>query len=396
MNPLVTHLECSLTGKVYPPGQVYGLSEAGRPLLVRYDLDKARESARFEEMLSRTGGFWQFEELLPMAGTRLDLGEVVTPLIALSELHAAGELLMKDEGRLPTGSFKARGLGVAVAMAAELGLEHLAMPTNGNAGAALAAYCARAGLKATVFCPADTPEINIRETAMLGAEVFRVDGLINDCGRIVGEQAAEQGWFDLSTLKEPYRIEGKKTMGLELAGQLDGELPDAIFYPTGGGTGLIGMWKAFHELMALGWLKGQSQPGEPVKLPKMFAVQAEGCAPIVRAFEAGEEHAPVWENAQTVAAGIRVPVAVGDFLILRAVRASGGAALAVSDEAILEARREIARATGNLICPEGAATYAGWQRALAEGQVNAGDRVVLFNCATGLIYPLEDSSTGWP
>ena len=395
MNPYVTHLECSLTGEVYPPGAVYGLSPAGRPLLVRYDLEAVQEAVRFEEMLGRTGGFWQFAELLPMAGTRLDLGEMMTPIIHLEALHRAGELLMKDEGRLPTGSFKARGLGVAVAMARELGLTHLAMPTNGNAGAALAAYCARAGLEATVFCPVDTPEINIRETAMLGAEVYRVDGLINDCGRIVGELAAERGWFDLSTLKEPYRIEGKKTMGLELAAQLDGELPDAIFYPTGGGTGLIGMWKAFHELQALGWLQGQNAPGEPVRMPKMFAIQAEGCAPIVRAFEAGEEHAPVWENAQTVAAGIRVPVAVGDFLILRAVRESGGAALAVSDEAILEARREIAVSTGNLICPEGAATYAGWQRALADGLIDAADRVVLFNCATGLIYPLEDTSRPW-
>lgn len=396
MNPFVTHLECSLSGGEYPPGAVYGLSEAGRPLLVRYDLEAVRRAVGFEEMLDRTGGFWQFEELLPMAGTRLDLGEVVTPIIHLRALHSGGQLLMKDEGRLPTGSFKARGLGVSVAMARELGLTHLAMPTNGNAGAALAAYCARAGIRATVFCPADTPEINIRETAMLGAEVFRVDGLINDCGRIVGELAAERGWFDLSTLKEPYRIEGKKTMGLELAAQLDGELPDAIFYPTGGGTGLIGMWKAFHELQALGWLKGQRAPGEPVRMPKMFAVQAEGCAPIVRAFEAGEEHAPVWENAQTVAAGIRVPVAVGDFLILRAVRESAGAALAVSDGAILAARREIAAGTGNLICPEGAATYAGWQRALADGLVDPDDRVVLFNCATGLIYPLEDDSRTWP
>jgi threonine synthase len=396
MNPSVTHLECSLTGKQYPPGDVYSLSEAGRPLLVRYDLEAVGAATGFEAMLARTGGFWQFEELLPMARTRLDLGEVVTPIIQLDAPHAAGELLMKDEGRLPTGSFKARGLGVAVAMAQELGLTHLAMPTNGNAGAALAAYCARAGLKATVFCPADTPEINIRETAMLGAEVFRVDGLINDCGRIVGELAGERGWFDLSTLKEPYRIEGKKTMGLELAAQLDGGLPDAIFYPTGGGTGLIGMWKAFHELQALGWLKGQREPGEPVRMPKMFAIQAEGCAPIVRAFEAGEEHAPVWENAQTVAAGIRVPVAVGDFLILRAVRESGGAALAVTDEAILAARRDIAAGTGNLICPEGAATYAGWQKALAAGLVQADDRVVLFNCATGLIYPLEDTSRPWP
>lgn len=230
---------------------------------------------------------------------------------------------------------------------------------------------------------------------MLGATVYRVEGLINDCGRIVGERAAERGWFDLSTLKEPYRIEGKKTMGLELAAQLGGELPEAIFYPTGGGTGLIGMWKAFAELEALGWLKGQQGPGDPVAKPKMFAIQAEGCAPIVRAFDAGEEHAPVWENASTVAAGIRVPVAVGDFLILRAVRSSGGAALAVSDETILDARREIASVTGNLICPEGAATYAGWQRAVAEGLISASDRVVLFNCATGLKYPLEDSSQPW-
>lgn len=393
----VTHLECSLTGERYEAGQVHGLSGAGRPLLVRYDLDAIAASASFPDMVGRAQGFWAFQELLPMTEPVAvpDLGEVTTPIIRLDALECGGELLMKDEGRLPTGSFKARGLGVAVAMARELGLTHLAMPTNGNAGAALAAYCARAGLQATVFCPADTPEINIRETAMLGATVYRVDGLINDCGRIVGEQAGERGWFDLSTLKEPYRIEGKKTMGLELAAQLDGELPDAIFYPTGGGTGLIGMWKAFAELEALGWLKGQTGPGDPVAKPKMFAIQADGCAPIVRAYEAGEEHAPVWENASTVAAGIRVPVAVGDFLILRAVRASGGAALAVSDETILTARREIALKTGNLICPEGAAAYAGWQRALAEGLVAAEDRVVLFNCATGLKYPLEDTSQSW-
>ena len=393
----VTHLECSLTGERYESGLVHGLSSAGRPLLVRYDLDAIRSETTAAAMNARGGGFWGFRELLPMnEPDRVpDLGEVITPLIRLDSLERGGELLMKDEGRLPTGSFKARGLGVAVAMARELGLAHLAMPTNGNAGAALAAYCAKAGLKATVFCPADTPEINIRETAMLGAEVFRVDGLINDCGRIVGERAADEGWFDLSTLKEPYRIEGKKTMGLELAAQLGGELPDAIFYPTGGGTGLIGMWKAFAELETLGWLKGQKHPGDPVARPKMFAIQAEGCAPIVKAFDAGEEHAPAWENASTIAAGIRVPVAVGDFLILRAVRESGGAALSVSDEVILEARREIATGTGNLICPEGAAAYAGWQRALAEGMVATGDRVVLFNCATGLKYPLEDSSRHW-
>ena len=382
----VTHLDCSLTGERYESGQVHGLSSAGRPLLVRYDLDAVREATTAAEVTARSRGFWGFHELLPMSEPERvpDLGEVITPLIRLNKPGDSGELLVKDEGRLPTGSFKARGLGVAVAMARELGLAHLAMPTNGNAGAALAAYCARAGIKATVFCPADTPEINIRETAMLGAEVFRVDGLINDCGRIVGERAAEEGWFDLSTLKEPYRMEGKKTRGLELAAQLGGELPDAIFYPTGGGTGLIGMWKAFRELELLGWLKGQKFPGDPVRKPKMFAIQAEGCAPIVRAFDAGEEHAPVWENASTIAAGIRVPVAVGDFLIIRAVRESAGAALAVSDEEILDARREVAANTGNLLCPEGAATYSGWQKALADGLVAACDRVVLFNCC--LLY----------
>ncbi|MEM8766121.1 MAG: threonine synthase [Pseudomonadota bacterium] len=400
MAEYVTELECSLTGKRYPARAVHGLSEEGRPLLVRYDLERLTAEVPGPEVFAaaeRPAGFWRFRELLPIleADAVPDLGEMLTPLIRLDALGAGGPFWVKDEGRLPTGSFKARGLGVAVAMAWELGLEHLAMPTNGNAGAALAAYCARAGLRASVFCPADTPEINIAETAMLGADVFRVDGLINDCGRLVGELAEERGWFDLSTLKEPYRIEGKKTMGLELAEQFAGRLPDAIFYPTGGGTGLIGMWKAFAELEALGWLAGQRGPGDPVKKPKMFAVQAEGCAPIVRAFEAGEEHAPVWENASTVAAGIRVPVAVGDFLIIRAVRESGGAALAVSDEAILEARRDIARRTGNLLCPEGAATYAGWQQALEQGFVAAEDEVVLFNCATGLIYPLEDGSRPW-
>ena len=338
----VTHLECSLTGERYAAGEVHGLSRAGRPLLVRYDLDRMAQALEKSRITNRSGGFWRYREMLPMDpdDQTLDLGEVVTPLIRLSELESGGELWVKDEGRLPTGSFKARGLGVAVAMAKELGLTHLAMPTNGNAGAALAAYCARAGLKATVFCPADTPEINVRETAMLGADVFRVDGLIDDCGRIVGELAAERGWFDLSTLKEPYRIEGKKTMGIELAEQFGWSLPDAIFYPTGGGTGLIGMWKAFAELEAIGWLG--SEHGAGFKKPKMFAVQAEGCAPIVKAFDEGDEFAERWPDASTIAAGIRVPAAVGDFLILRAIRESGGAALAVSDREIL-AGRELAQ-----------------------------------------------------
>ena len=380
----VTHLECSLTGRSYPAGEVHGLSAAGRPLLVRYDLDAIAADLDRAALAARPDGFWRYREFLPVreAGNRVSLGEVTTPLVALAapEGGDGGELLVKDEGRLPTGSFKARGLALAVSMAKELGLGRLAMPTNGNAGAALAAYAARAGIESVVYCPDDTPEVNLSEIELQGAVTWRVDGLIDDCGRIVRERADEEGWFDVSTLKEPYRIEGKKTMGLELAEQLGWTLPDVIIYPTGGGTGLIGMWKAFAELAAVGWLEGP--------LPRMVAVQAAGCAPIVRAYEAGEEHAPRWEGAHTVAAGIRVPAAVGDFLILRAVRESGGFAASVSDEAILEARAEVARRDGLLLCPEGAATYAAWREAVADGRISAGERVVLFNCATGLKYPL--------
>jgi threonine synthase len=254
------------------------------------------------------------------------------------------------------------------------------MPTNGNAGAALAAYGRRAGIESFVFCPADTPEINVREIAAQGARVWRVNGLINDCGRVVAEGKEAMGWFDFSTLKEPYRIEGKKTMGLELADQLGWQAPDVIFYPTGGGTGLIGMWKAFQELEQIGWLTG--------KLPRMIAVQAAGCAPIVRAFQEGAEQARFWEDAHTIASGIRVPAAVGDFLILRAVRESNGFAIAVDDAEISTALAEVAHHEGLLMCPEGAATYAAYKRAIASGEVDAGDRAVLFNCATGLKYPL--------
>ena len=292
----------------------------------------------------------------------------------------AGEILVKDEGRLPTGSFKARGLAIAICMARELGVSRVAMPTNGNAGAAMAAYASRAGMESFVFCPEDTPEVNVREIALQGAKVWRVNGLINDCGKIVGEGKQAMGWFDLSTLKEPYRIEGKKTMGLELAEQLGWELPDAIFYPTGGGTGLIGMWKAFEEMEALGWI------GK--KRPKMIAVQAAGCAPIVKAFEEGVEHAPVWPNAHTIASGIRVPVAVGDFLILRAVRQSGGYAMAVEDAAIDAARGDVARREGLLLCPEGAATYVAFKQSLATGRIARDARVVLYNCGAGLKYPM--------
>lgn len=379
----VTHLECSLTGKRYEADQVHGLSEAGRPLLVRYDLAALGRAVTKEALTRRTGGFWRYREFLPLRRTEniVSLGEVTTPLAPLPRSAArlglgAGEIIVKDEGRLPTGSFKARGLALAVAMAKELGLEHLAMPTAGNAGSAMAAYATRAGLRSTVFCPDDAPETTISEIEIQGATVYRVNGLINDCGKIVGEGKEAAGWFDCSTLKEPYRIEGKKTMGIELAEQLGWELPDVIFYPTGGGTGLIGMWKAFAELEAISWIGS--------KRPRMVAVQSTGCAPIVKAFEEGEEHAPLWQDAHTIAGGMRVPIAVGDFLILRGVRESGGFAIAVRDEDILEGRAEVARDEGFLLCLEGAATYVAYKQALADGRVSKDDRVVLFNCASGL------------
>ena len=385
----VTHLECSLTGERYEADRLHGLSAAGKPLLVRYDLDGVRATLTKEALAARPMDLWRWRELLPVRQTSniVSLGENATPLIPLprtAKRLGGAQLLAKDEGRLPTASFKARGLVMAVSMAKELGVTQVAMPTNGNAGAALAAYAAVAGMESVIFCPADTPEVNVREIAAQGARVYRVNGYIDDCGAIVGQGVKERGWFDFSTLKEPYRIEGKKTMGLELAEQLGWELPDAIFYPTGGGTGLIGMWKAFDELEKIGFIGS--------KRPKMFAVQAEGCAPMVRAFEQGVEFAERWEDAQTIAMGIRVPRAVGDFLILRAVRESGGAALAVSDAAIAAAVRDVARDDGLLLCPEGGATLAAYSRALDEGLIGRDERAVLFNCASGLKYPLEDQS----
>ncbi len=377
----VTHLECSLTGERYDADALHNLSRAGRPLLVRYDLNGVAAALSRDALDARGTDLWRWRELLPVRRTAnvVSLGEVETPLIPIPKSGGAN-VWVKDEGRLPTGSFKARGLVMAVAMAKELGVTRIAMPTNGNAGAALVAYATRVGIETIVFCPEDTLEVNVREIAAQGARVWRVNGLIDDCGAIVAKGAAEGRWFDFSTLKEPYRIEGKKTMGLELAAQLGWRLPRAIFYPTGGGTGLIGMWKAFDELEALGWIGSER--------PRMYAVQAAGCAPIVRAFEAGEEHAERWEDAHTVAAGIRVPRAVGDFLILRAVRESGGKALAVGDPAILSAADDAARRDGLLLCPEGGATLAAYRQALRDGEVDEDEEVVLFNCATGLKYPL--------
>lgn len=385
----LTHLECGLTGETYAAGELHGLSRAGRPLLARYDLAALGDVVTRETFAARPATLWKWRELLPLAeyANRIELGEEATPILPLARTAArldAETLLVKDEGRLPTGSFKARGLAVALSMARELGVAKIAMPTNGNAGAAAAAYAAAAGIEAVIFAPEETPEINIREIAAYGARVYRVNGQIDDCGKLVAAGKDSQDWFDLSTLKEPYRIEGKKTMGLELAEQLGWRLPDVIFYPTGGGTGLIGMWKAFAELEAIGLIGPER--------PRMVAVQAEGCAPIVRAFEAGERHAARWDDPATVAAGIRVPQAVGDFLILDAVRESGGFAITVSDAAIERAVADVARDDGTLLCPEGGATLAAYEKAREAGLVSRGERALLFNCATGLKYPLADQS----
>ncbi len=381
----VTHLECAETAERYAADEVHNLSRAGKPLLVRYDLDGVKKALSKDALASRPPDLWRYRELLPVRRVAdiVSRGEAMTPLLALSKIAAklgGGEILVKDEGRLPTGSFKARGLVMAVSMAKAFGIKHMAMPTNGNAGAALAAYASRCGIKTTIFCPEDTPEVNVSEIGLQGASVYRVNGLIDDCGKIVAEGKAKVGWFDTSTLKEPYRIEGKKTMGIELAEQLGWTVPDVILYPTGGGTGLIGMWKAFAELEAIGFI-GR-------KRPRMVAVQAAGCAPMVRAYEEGVENAKRWENAHTIAAGIRVPQAVGDFLILRAVRESGGFAIAVSDDAISAGLEEVAREEGFLMCPEGAATYAAYKQSLRDGRISRKESAVLFNCATGLKYPL--------
>ncbi|MFP4519611.1 MAG: threonine synthase [Oceanicaulis sp.] len=387
-----THLECSMTGARVSKDQPNNLSPEGWPLLARYDLEALKRTADRDAIAARNPvcfpGFWKWRELLPVADDVhvTSLGEVDTPLVDCREsargIGLTGPVLVKDEGRLPTGSFKARGLALAVSMARSYGVTRMAMPTNGNAGAALSAYGSKAGIETWSFCPEDTPEVNVREIAAHGGHVYRVNGLIHQCGALAASLKDEMGWFDVSTLKEPYRIEGKKTMGIELAFQLGWTLPDAIFYPTGGGTGLIGMWKAFDEMEQLGWIGPER--------PKMFAVQAEGCAPIVKAYEAGEEHAPEWLDAHTMAAGIRVPKAIGDFLILRAVRASGGAAIAVSDAEIESARDLCGHGDGLLLCPEGAATLAAAKKARAEGRIERDARVMLFNCGTGLKYSLPD------
>ena len=381
----VTHLECSATGERHPADVLHNLSRAGKPLLVRYDLAGVRRALSKEALARRPRDLWRYRELLPVRRAQdiVSLGEEITPLVGMAKLAKAlgsAEILVKDEGRLPTGSFKARGLVVAVSMAKALGVTHMAMPTNGNAGAALAAYASRAGIRSTIFCPDDTPEVNVNEIALQGATVYRVNGLIDDCGKLVAEGSAKVGWFDTSTLKEPYRLEGKKTMGLELAEQLDWQLPDVILYPTGGGTGLIGMWKAFNELRAMGWL-------ESANMPRMVSVQSEGCAPITRAFEAGERFAKMFEGAATIASGIRVPAAVGDFMILDAVRESNGTAVAVEEGRIREWMQLVGRSEGILICPESAACVGAIELLQKRGWLKPDDRVVVYNCGAAQKYP---------
>jgi threonine synthase len=382
----VTHLECALCGKRHEARRVQELcGDCRRPLWVRYDLPAAGKALTRAMLRDRPPNLWRYAELLPLedAGHRISLDETMTPLLPVSRLAAdfgVETLWVKDESRLPTGSFKARGMALAVSMAHELGIRSIAAPTAGNAGGAMAAYAARAGMEAFVFMPEDTPAINRKECWLAGARTYLVNGLIDDCGRIVGEGKTKRGWFDLSTLKEPYRIEGKKTMGLELAEQLDWELPDAILYPTGGGTGLVGMWKAFAELEALGWLKSSRKP-------KMISCQSEGCAPIVRAFDRGERFARKFDNAATVASGIRVPVAVGDFMILDAVRESGGVAIAVPEAEIGESLRHAVSREGLSFCPETAVCLSALPRLLEQGVVRKSDRIVIFNTGAGQKYP---------
>src|ERR1051325_7643388 len=365
----VTHLECGWTGERVAADRLHNLSPQGYPLLVRYDLAGVAKALTKEKLKSRPPELWRYRELLPVrrAENIINLGEVMTPLIPLTRLAGGAEVLVKDEDRLPTSSFKARGLALAVSMAKELGVKKMAMPTNGNAGAALAAYASRAGIETVVFCPDDTPQVNMAEIAAQGARLYKVNGLINDCGKLVGAGKDAAGWFDVSTLKEPYRIEGKKTMGLELAEQLDWRLPDVIFYPTGGGTGLIGMWKAFAELEEIGWIGS--------KRPKMIAVQAEGCAPIVRAFERNQEIGEFWENAATVASGLRVPKALGDFLVLQAVRESAGTGVAVSDAEMMNSCEQLAVCEGLFVAPEGGACVAALQKRRQSGFLSRNDRI---------------------
>jgi threonine synthase len=380
----VSHLECAACHLEHEARRLLNLCrECGKPLLVRYDLERAQSALTKESLVGRRPDLWRYREVLPVEDDAniVSLGEGWTPLLRAERLGnklGIDRLYIKDESQNPTQSFKARGMSAAVSMAKELGAQKLAVPSAGNAAGALAAYAARAGLECFIFMPDDTPRANVVECEQTGASVTLLAGLITDCGAEVARRKEAEGWFDVSTLKEPYRVEGKKTLGYELAEQLNWELPEVIIYPTGGGTGLIGMWKAFDEMEQMGWIGPER--------PRMITVQASGCAPIVRAFESGQRFADEFPNAETVASGLRVPKAIGDFLILDAIRASKGTALAVTDEELLDATREIGAAEGVFCAPEGAACLPALRKLLAAGEVETSERIVLFNTGAGVKY----------
>jgi threonine synthase len=389
---MLTHLDCTKCETRYDPGQTLNLCECGAPLYARYDLERAKQEMRPGQLALREPTMWRYHEVLPLADPdeRVTLGEGFTPLLSatgLGQRLGLPRLLVKDEANNPTGSFKARGLSMAVSMARALGATDVCLPSAGNAGSALAAYAARAGLRAHVFLPKDIAHLFVLETEAYGAHVETVDGLISDAGRVCAAQAKEHGWYECATLKEPYRVEGKKTLGYELAEQGKWTLPDAILYPTGGGTGLVGMWKAFGELEEMGFIGSER--------PRMYAVQAEGCAPMVKAFSEGLESAEFWEGAETHAHGLRVPSALGDFLILRALRESHGAGIAVSEEEILQGIRDAASSDGLFVAPEGGACVAAARKLKASGHLSPDDSIVLFNTGTGYKYVENMIAAGW-
>lgn len=384
INSYAHHLYCSKCGKKYTLNEIHQLCTCGAPLLVSYDLEKAQKELNRDIFKTRESSLWRYRELLPVQEEEniVTLGEGFTPLLSLKKAGRASgidHLYLKDEGVIPTGTFKARGAAVGVSRAKELGIKAIAMPTNGNAGAAWSIYSAKASIKAKIIMPEDAPSITRNECAASGADLYLVKGLISDCGKIVGKSVQKHGWFDASTLKEPYRIEGKKTMGLEIAEQFHWSLPDVILYPTGGGVGIIGIYKALTELKELGFVKGE--------LPRLVAVQAKGCAPIVKAYEEKKTESEFYKDSSTIAFGINVPKALGDFLVLDAIYKTGGCAKAVSDAEILSALRELAELEGNFVCPEGAAIYAAAKQLREENWIKEGEKVVLLNTGAGIKYP---------
>jgi threonine synthase len=380
----VRGLECPKCQAKYPASEVHNLCQCGAPLLVSYNLEELGKAVKKEDLIGRRADLWRYREFLPLEQEEnlISLGEGFTPNFCTANLGSElgfRHLYIKDEGFNPTGTFKARGAAVGISKAKELGIQSIAMPTAGNAGGAWSAYGAKAGIKSTIAMPVDAPDLAKKECIIYGAQTYLVKGLISDAGKIIAQGVKKHGWFDASTLKEPYRIEGKKTMGLEIAEQFNWELPDAVLYPTGGGVGIIGIWKALQELQSIGWITGP--------MPKMISVQAEGCSPIVKAFKEGKKESEFFEGAQTLAGGIRVPKALGDFLVLEAIYESGGTAISVTDEEIKNAVKQVARTEGLFICPEGAAAVAAAHKLLLDGFLKPEEKVVILNTGSGLKYP---------